>query len=222
MYFNNVHILYYVLAGIVGMIVGQLIDWANKRLPEYKKVFSKEIIQEYKKSFKPNYSLMLIMVVAYIGLLYKFGISKTLLENVDLLKFLILAPMLLIAFMIDYRLKIIPNRLNLSLFEVGLIFAFIHGISNINVAIDMFLGMLVGGGIFLLITLIGGLIAGREAMGFGDVKLMGALRTVFWHVPDYSNSSSLFLYRGSFNYFLCINEKNRKWGNSICPSNYYS
>lgn len=41
------------------------------------------------------------------------------------------------------------------------------------------LGMLVGGGIFLLITLIGGLIAGKEAMGFGDVKLMGALGLFF-------------------------------------------
>ena len=43
----------------------------------------------------------------------------------------------------------------------------------------MFLGMLVGGGIFLLITILGGLIAGKEAMGFGDVKLMAALGLYF-------------------------------------------
>ena len=41
------------------------------------------------------------------------------------------------------------------------------------------LGMIVGGGIFLIITLIGGLIAGKDAMGFGDVKLMGALGLFF-------------------------------------------
>jgi leader peptidase (prepilin peptidase)/N-methyltransferase len=35
--------------------------------------------------------------------------------------------------------------------------------------------MVTGAGIFLIITLIGGLVAGKEAMGFGDVKLMGAL-----------------------------------------------
>ena len=34
-------------------------------------------------------------------------------------------------------------------------------------------------GIFLLITLIGGLFYGKEAMGFGDVKLMGALGLYF-------------------------------------------
>ena len=43
----------------------------------------------------------------------------------------------------------------------------------------MLLGMIAGGGIFLLITLLGGLIAGKEAMGMGDVKLMGALGLYF-------------------------------------------
>ena len=42
-------------------------------------------------------------------------------------------------------------------------------------AIDKILGLFIGGGIFLIITLVGGLIAGKEAMGFGDVKLMAAL-----------------------------------------------
>ena len=39
--------------------------------------------------------------------------------------------------------------------------------------------MLAGGGIFLLITVIGGIFYGKEAMGFGDVKLMGALGLFF-------------------------------------------
>ena len=65
------------------------------------------------------------------------------------------------------------------MFEIGLILLFAVGIFNANIAIDMFLGMLVGGGIFLLITLLGGLIAGKEAMGFGDVKLMAALGLYF-------------------------------------------
>ena len=35
--------------------------------------------------------------------------------------------------------------------------------------------LLAGAGIFLAITLLGGLFYGKEAMGFGDVKLMGAI-----------------------------------------------
>ena len=96
-----------------------------------------------------------------------------------IIKYLILTPMLLSAFIIDYKLQIIPNRLNMTMFEIGIVLMFAAGVFNPNIAIDMFLGMLAGAGIFLIITLIGGLIAGKEAMGFGDVKLMGALGIYF-------------------------------------------
>lgn len=179
MYFNDVHIAYYVVAALIGLIVGQLTDWANKRLPEYKSVISKDIIRENKLNFKPNYILMLLAATIYVTLLYTFGIKDTLVANLDLIKYFILTPMLLSVFVIDYKLQIIPNRLNLTIFEVGFLFAFLYGLSNVAITINMLLGMLAGGGIFLLITLLGGLFYGKEAMGFGDVKLMGALGLFF-------------------------------------------
>ena len=179
MYFNDVHIVYYVVAAIIGLFVGQFVDWMNKRLPEYKKVFSKEFITENKMDFKPNYLLILTTSVIYIVLVYGFGIKDTIIANLDLIKFMILTPMLLSAFVIDYRLQIIPNRLNLAIFEVGIVVAFLYGLSDIAITINMLLGMLAGGGIFLLITLLGGIFYGKEAMGFGDVKLMGALGLFF-------------------------------------------
>lgn len=179
MYFNDVHIVYYVVAAIIGLFVGQFVDWMNKRLPEYKKVFSKDFITEHKMDFKPNYLLILTTAVIYIVLVYGFGIKDTIIANLDLIKFMILTPMLLSAFVIDYRLQIIPNRLNLAIFEVGIVVAFLYGLSDIAITINMLLGMLAGGGIFLLITLLGGLFYGKEAMGFGDVKLMGALGLFF-------------------------------------------
>ena len=116
---------------------------------------------------------MVIHAVLYIGILYFYGLS------IDIVKFMFLIPMLISAFAIDYKLQIIPNRLTLSIFETGLIFTFLSALMNTNAGMNIFinnmLGMIVGGGIFLIITLIGGLIAGKDAMGFGDVKLMGAL-----------------------------------------------
>ena len=179
MYINDVHIAYYVGAAILGIFVGLFTDWMNKRLPEYKKVFTLKIFKEYKLEFKPNYILILLTSVIYIMLIYVYGIKDTIIGNLDLIKFIILTPMLLSVFVIDYKLQIIPNRLNLTIFEIGLIFTFLYGLSNIAISINMILGMLVGGGIFLLITLVGGLIYGKEAMGFGDVKLMGALGLYF-------------------------------------------
>ena len=143
-------------------------NWMNKRLPENKKVFSKEIFSEYKKEFSPNYILMVIMAIIYVAILYRFGISKNWAENLDLIKYLILSPMLISVVVID-----------LTMFEIGLIFTFLYGMSNVAISINMFLGMLAGGGIFLIITLLGGLIYGKEAMGLGDVKLMGALGLYF-------------------------------------------
>lgn len=179
MYINDVYIVYYVIALLLGLIVGELVGWLNDRLPEEKKVFSKDFFIEHKINFKPHYILMLITSIIYIGLVYKFGIKDTIVANLDLIKYAILTPLLLSAFVIDYRLQIIPNRLNLTIFEIGIIFTFLYGLSDIAISINMFLGMLAGGGIFLLITLVGGLIYGKEAMGFGDVKLMGALGLFF-------------------------------------------
>jgi len=180
MYFNDVHILIYVAIAVAGFFIGKFVNWCNYRLPEYKKVFSKDIFRTKElEGYKSNLLLSLITMFIYILLLYILGINKTFLGNLKLIKGLILTPMLLSAFVIDYKLQIIPNRLNMTMFEIGIILMFLAGIFNANIAIDMFFGMLAGAGIFLLITLIGGLIAGKEAMGFGDVKLMGALGIFF-------------------------------------------
>lgn len=175
MYFKDV--LYYILIVILGIFTGKIVDWANSRLPEYKKVFSLEIFKQ--KNTKSTIILMIINSILNIIILYTFGIKETFIENLELIKYLILTPMLLSVFVIDYKLQIIPNRLNLTMFEIGLVIAFIYGLSNIAITIDMLLGMLVGGGIFLLITILGGIFYGKEAMGLGDVKLMGALGLYF-------------------------------------------
>lgn len=180
MYFNNIHILIYVAIAVAGFFAGKLTNWCNYRLPNYEKVFCKDMFKTQEvENYKPNILLSLITMLIYIVLLYVLGIEKSFLGNLKLIKYLILTPMLLSAFIIDFKLQIIPNRLNMTMFEIGIVLMFLAGIFNPNIAIDMFLGMLTGAGIFLLITLVGGLIAGKEAMGFGDVKLMGALGIYF-------------------------------------------
>ena len=116
MYINDVHIAYYFVAAIVGLFVGEVVNWANKRLPEYKKFFSREFFTEKILEFKPNYILMLLTALIYVSLIYIYGIKDTVIANLDLIKYLILTPMLLSVFVIDYREQIIPNRLNLTIF----------------------------------------------------------------------------------------------------------
>ena len=207
MYINDINILYYLGIGIIGLLVGQFIDWCNKRLPEYKKVFSKEFFTVYFKEAKPKYLLMVANAAMYVGLLYFFGFS------IDTLKFMFLVPMLISAFVIDYRLQIIPNRLTLTIFEVGLIFTFASVMINTNAGISIFmnnmLGMLVGGGIFLIITLIGGLIAGKDAMGFGDVKLMGALGLFFGWMNIIMVAVMAFLLEAVISIIILVSRKKK-------------
>lgn len=179
MYFNDVHILCYVLIAIIGGIIGQFIDYCNKSFLSEKKIFSKKNFSKYKRIVLPNYILIFSISIGYVLLLYKYGIKPNLVENIDLIKYIVLLPMLACAFAVDLKEQIIPNRLNLFMFEIGMIIVFIHGFTNINIAINMLLGMLAGAGIFFMISLLGGLIAGKEAMGMGDVKLMGALGLYF-------------------------------------------
>lgn len=205
MYINDIHILYYVLVAIIGGIAGQFVDYCNKAFLREKKILSKKNIKEYFKIYSPNYILIIITMIANIAILYKFG-------NTELLKvgmYICLVPMLLSAFVVDYKIQIIPNRLNLTMFEIGLIFVFIYGMTNLSISIDMLLGMLIGGGIFLFITLVGGLIAGKEAMGLGDVKLMGALGLYFGFASTIGISVMSFLIGAIVSILLMIIKKNK-------------
>ncbi|MCI8276868.1 MAG: prepilin peptidase [Clostridia bacterium] len=179
MYYNNVGIHIYAIIAIIGLVVGKIVAWSNVRLPENKKIFSKDFFEENKKGLENNYIIMLITAVLYIAVLYKFGLQDNFFKNLDLIKFLILIPMLECAFFIDLKHRIIPNRLTLTIFETGLIVMFVYGLNNINVFKNMLLGMCTGAGIFLGITLLGGILSGKEAMGLGDVKYMGAVGIFF-------------------------------------------
>lgn len=209
MYINNINIVYYLILGIIGLGVGQFVSWCVIRLPEYRKVFVREFFTIYLKNEKPKYLYMVSTALLFIITLYLYGFQ------IITLAYIALIPMLICALVIDFKLKIIPNRLNLTIFEVGLVFTFAQGIININIAIDMLLGMIVGAGIFLFITLVGGLIAGKEAMGFGDVKLMGALGLFFGWRKIIILSLIAFLLGAIIGVILIICR--RKKGNEYIP-----
>ena len=205
MYINETHIAYYAVFAIIGLFVGMFIDWMNKRLPEYKKVFSKEIFTEYFAEFRPNYILMFVTAAIYVALLYFYGIKSTFIANLDLIKFAILTPMLLSAFVIDYRQQIIPNRLNLTMFEIGLVIAFLYGLSDVAITINMALGMLAGGGIFLLITLIGRSNIWKRSNGIWRCKTNGSIRTIFWIIKYNCYYIIIIFDRSNIKYIITSN-----------------
>lgn len=177
MYINDIHILEYLFVGILGLFVGQLIDWCNIRLEKYQRIISKDFKNEYAKTFTPRYLLMTITAILYIAVLFRYnGI------NIESIKYMILIPMLINVFVIDIKSHIVPNRLTLTMLECGLIITFLQVIINTNIGINTFvnniLGMAIGGISFLILTFIGNMFTQKDTMGFGDVKLMTVLGLV--------------------------------------------
>lgn len=209
MYINDTYIGFYIIVAIIGLAVGQFADWIKERLLENKKVFSGDIIRRYKIDFKPNYIMMLVTSAIYILLMYNFGMQRNFIGSLNLIKNLILTPMLLVAFAIDYKKQIIPNRLNLTIFEIGLVIAFLYGISNIAITIDMLFGMIAGIVIFLIITLIGGLIYGKDSMGLGDIKFIGALGLYFGLTKITAISIIAFLIGAIIGIILIISKRKK-------------
>ncbi len=180
MYFNNISIIYYLILGLLGLVIGKFVAWTNVAyVDENEKITIRNFWKHRHETYEKQYLTMFVIAVLYIAILYKYGIKDTFFQNLDLIKFLVLTPMLVSSFLVDLKHRIIPNRLNMAMFEIGILFTFIYGINNISIAKDMLLGLVVGAGIFIVITILGGLISGKEAMGLGDVKFMGALGLYF-------------------------------------------
>ena len=206
MFIDNIHIFWYVGIGLLGLLVGRIVDLANKNLPKHKDVLSIETVKEYFKTTKANYTLMVLTSVLYIALLRIIGME----DKIELLQLLVLTPMLISAFCIDYKLQIIPNRLTLTMLEVGLAFSFFRGINNLNIAVEMWLGMLLGASVFLLLTFLGNIVFKKETMGFGDVKLMGALGLFFGWRNIIAISVLSFFIAAIFSLLLIVKNKIKK------------
>jgi len=206
MFINDIHIFWYVGIGLLGLLVGRILDLVNKNLAAHKTILSIDTLKNYLKNTPANYKLMLVVSVIYIALLRVIGFE----DKLQIISFIIIIPMLIVAFCIDFKHQIIPNRLTLTMLEVGLIFSFIRGINNIYVAFEMWLGMIVGAGIFLILTIVGNLIFRKETMGFGDVKLMGALGLLFGWRCIIAISILSFFIAAIYSVILIIKNKIKK------------
>lgn len=206
MFINDIHIFWYVGIGILGLLIGRFLGLVNTNLPEHKKIFSMPIIKDYIKNTNTDYIMMIVISVLYILLLLTIGIE----DKLKLIQFLLLTPMLVSAFCIDYKLQIIPNRLTLTMFETGIVFSFLRGLNNLNVAVEMWLGMILGAGIFIILTFLGNIVFKKETMGFGDVKLMGALGLFFGWRNIIAITILSFFIAAIFSLVLIIKNKMKK------------
>lgn len=92
--------------------------------------------------------------------------------------------MLLIATFIDIDYRIIPNEITYTGIIIGIITSYLPGMQwdvsgritmLISPLLSWFIGVVVGGGLIYFIGVFGKIIFRKEAMGFGDVKLLAMI-----------------------------------------------
>ena len=89
MYFNNVHIMFYVGIALLGLIAGKLVAWANICIPQKKKIFSKEYFKANKEGIEKSHRLMLLIAIIYIALLYRFtAFSQILIDVISYIRYI--------------------------------------------------------------------------------------------------------------------------------------
>lgn len=115
------------------------------------------------EGISPQYPIVeLLNGFIYLMLYLKFGLTTL------FFKYAILSSLLIVISFIDFKYQIIPDRLNLLCLSIGILFTILYG--DKWLALNSALGLIIGGGLFLIIAVVT-----KGAMGGGDIKLMGAL-----------------------------------------------
>ena len=137
-------------------------------VPVFSYCFLKGKCKYCKMKIGSKYAIIeLVNAVMYLFLFMKFGFS------IEFLEFAILTSLLIVITSVDLESQIIPDEFIVFGFAVIIIFIVISVFRGNLELLNSGIGLLLGGGIFLLIAVLS-----NGAMGGGDIKLMALLG--FW------------------------------------------
>jgi len=161
----------YLIMAILAIVLGQIVSHLNLKMPPVvsEEITYKVFFESLKKDFKFDFKYSLILLVIFGAIMFFLG-------NVySSYIYAILVATLMIVFSIDYRFQLIPDEAHVVIALLGII----NLCMNINLWYSYIIGTAIGAGIFYALSLLAVVIFKKEGMGFGDVKLMGALGFLF-------------------------------------------
>lgn len=161
----------YIIASILAVALGQVVSHLIRRLPEIIEDDDaiKKLIPTLKTDFKVDWIYSLILVVLFNLTVYFVG--TTYMSYI----YMVLISMLVVALVIDFKMQLIPDTVQVVIFVLGIIVTAVDYTNWLNHII----GMITGGLIFVLIAIFSKIVFRKEGMGMGDIKLMTGLSLIF-------------------------------------------
>jgi|YelNatPaOPRAMG01_1025707.scaffolds.fasta_scaffold148624_1 leader peptidase (prepilin peptidase)/N-methyltransferase len=149
------------------------IKWFDN-IPVLSYIFLKGKCRYCKKPISPRYLIVELLTGILFFLMYKkFGIS------ISTLIYIFLTLCLIIISFIDIDTFLISDVIVIPGILIGLFLSFlfpqIHNMERIQGFLYSFEGILLGGGILIFLGIVGKLLFKKDAMGGGDVKLLGMI-----------------------------------------------
>lgn len=160
----------YIIATILAFFMGQVVAHFIKRLPEIieEKNEFKKLITTLKTGFKWDIKYTAILLVLFNIMVYFINSSLV-------WAYMIVVSMLIVALVIDFKMQLIPDTVQLVIALVGIVLTILDYTNYLNHII----GMVLAAGIFVLIAIFSKIVFRKEGMGMGDIKLMAGLGLVF-------------------------------------------
>lgn len=161
----------YIIASIIGVLLGQVTSHLIRRLPEIieDEDAIKKLIPTLKTGFKLDWIYSLVLVVLFN--MTVFFVGTTYMSYI----YMVLISMLVVALVIDFKMQLIPDTVQVVILLLGIIVTAVDYTNWLNHII----GMLLGGLIFLAIAAFSKIVFRKEGMGMGDIKLMTGLGLIF-------------------------------------------
>lgn len=173
-----------------------------------------------KQPISPRYVLVeLFVAVLFVCVWFKYGFSV-----LTPLYWIVMAG-LVVATFIDFEHYIIPDRISLGGIALGLVLSFIFPVLHVYGVIvptlthwegllQSAIGVAAGAGTLWVVSVIGKMIFKKDAMGLGDVKLLGAIGAFLgWRAVIFTIIASSFI--GSIVGIILIIIGNRAWQSRI-------
>ena len=161
----------YIIASIMAVILGQVTSHLIKRLPEIieDKDAIKKLIPTLKTGFKFDWKYSLVLLIL-------FNMAVYFVQSIFMMYiYMVLISMLLVALVIDFKMQLIPDTVQVVVLLLGIIVTAV----DYNNWLNHIIGLALGGGIFLLIAAFSKIVFRKEGMGMGDIKLMAGLGLIF-------------------------------------------